>query len=60
MNNMTVINTFKGNNSNIVYIKAQHHQIMTTIAYRILKFEPMKPLLLFLATSILLLKSILS
>ena len=36
-----IINIFYSNDSNMVYIKIQNCQIMTTIAYRILKFEPM-------------------
>ena len=39
MNNTT--NIFVSDNSNIAYINTQHYQIMTTIAYRILKFESM-------------------
>ena len=41
MNNTVIINTFDSDNSNIAYIKTQHRQTMATIAYRILKFEPM-------------------
>ena len=41
MSDTTVINIFKSDNSNITYIKTQHCQIMVTITYRILKFEPM-------------------
>ena len=41
MNNTTVINTFNSDNSNIAYIKTQHCQIMATVTYMILKFEPM-------------------
>ena len=36
-----IINTFNSDNNNIAYIKTQHHQIMATNTYRILKFEPM-------------------
>ena len=39
MNNTTRINIFNSYNSNIAYTKTQNHQIMATIAYRILKFE---------------------
>ena len=39
MNNTTIINIFESDNSNIAYINNLHCQIMTTIAYRILKFE---------------------
>ena len=62
MNNTIVINIFDNDNSNIAYIKTQHHQIMANITHRILKFETMikKPIvtnhiffmLLLLATSI--------
>ena len=41
MNNKTIINIFNSDNSNIAYIKTQNCQIFITIAYRILKFEPM-------------------
>ena len=41
MNNTTTINIFNNDNNNIAYNKTQHCQIMTTIAYRILKFESM-------------------
>ena len=41
MNNTTVINAFNSDNRNIIYIKTQNQQIMVTITYRILKFEPM-------------------
>ena len=34
-----LINILNSDNSNIDYIKTQHCQIMTTIAYRILQFE---------------------
>ena len=40
MNNTTIINTFNIDNNNIAYTKTKHHQIITTIAYRILKPEP--------------------
>ena len=40
-NNATIINTFNSDNDNIANIKTQHHQIMTTIANRILKFKIM-------------------
>ena len=70
MNNSRIANNFKNENSNIIYIKTQHRQIMATIAYRILKFEPMiknqecqiihSLLLILSATSIPLLKSTLS
>ena len=40
MNNTTTSHTLKSDNSNIASIKTQHHKIMTTITYRILKFEP--------------------
>ena len=39
--NTTTINIFKSDNSNIAYVKTYHCQFMTTIAYRILKFESM-------------------
>ena len=39
--NTTIMNMFNTDNSNITYIKTQHRLIMTTIGYRILKFEPM-------------------
>ena len=47
MNNTTIINIFNSNNSNTAYIKTQHCQIRTTIAYRILKIESMikKPIM---------------
>ena len=41
MNNTTIISIFNSDNSNIAYIKTQNCQIITTIAYRIVKFEPM-------------------
>ena len=41
MNNTTITNNFNSDNSNIVYIKTQHHQIVTTIPNRIVKFKPM-------------------
>ena len=41
MNTTTTINTFDSDNNNITNNKTQHRQIMTTIADRILKFEPM-------------------
>ena len=41
MNNTTITNNFNSNNSNIVYIKTQHDQIVTTIPNRIVKFKPM-------------------
>ena len=41
MNNTTIISIFNSDNSNIAYIKIQNWQIITTIAHRILKFEPM-------------------
>ena len=41
MNNTTIINIFNSDNSNIAYINTLHCQIMTTIVYRILKFESM-------------------
>ena len=41
MNNTTVINVFKSDISNIAYTNNKHCQIMTTIAYIILKFESM-------------------
>ena len=41
MNNTIIINIFNSDNSNISKIKTQHHQIMTTITDRILKFKPM-------------------
>ena len=41
MNNTTILNTFDSDNSNVAYIKTQHRQIMATITYKILKFEPM-------------------
>ena len=37
----TLINILDSDNSNIAYIKTQHFQSMTTIAYIILKFESM-------------------
>ena len=39
MNNTSIINIFNSDNSNIAYIKTKHFQVMTTIEYRILKFE---------------------
>ena len=39
MENTTIINIYDSNNSNITYINNKHCQIMTTIAYRIFKFE---------------------
>ena len=39
--NITIINSCKSNYSNVANIKRQHHQIMATIADRILKFKPM-------------------
>ena len=41
LNNTTISNTFSSNNNNVAYIKTEHRQIMVTISYRILKFEPM-------------------
>ena len=41
VDNTMVTNTINSDNSNIAYIKIQHHQIMATIAYRSLKFEKM-------------------
>ena len=41
MNNTTTINTFNIDNSNIANINSQHRQVMTTITYEILNFEPM-------------------
>ena len=41
MNNTTIINIFNSGDTNITYNKAQHGQIMATIVYKILKFEPM-------------------
>ena len=41
MNNTTIINTFNIDNSNIANINSQHRQLMTTITYEILNFEPM-------------------
>ena len=41
MNNATVVKTFNSNNSNITYIMTQLCQILATITYRIMKFEPM-------------------
>ena len=40
MNNATIINTFNIDNINTAYTQTKHHQIITTIAYRILKPEP--------------------
>ena len=34
-------NTLTNDNSNIAFIKTQHHQIMAPIIYKILKFEPL-------------------
>ena len=39
MNNMAIINIFNNDNSNVTYMKLQHHEIMTTTLYRFLKFE---------------------
>ena len=39
MNNTTIINISNINNSNIAYMNTYHCQIMTTIAYRIVKYE---------------------
>ena len=49
MNNTTIINIFSIDNSNIAYNKTRHCLIMTTIAYRILKFKPMikKPIVAY-------------
>ena len=33
MNNITIVNIFDSDTSNIAYIKTQHCQIMTTNAY---------------------------
>ena len=41
MNNTMIINVFNSDNSNIAYNKRKNYQIMTAIAYRILKFESM-------------------
>ena len=41
MSDTTIINNFNSDDSNIAYIKTQNLQIMATLAYRILKFEPM-------------------
>ena len=41
MNNTTIVNILNSDNSNIADIKTKHCQIMTSIAYRILKFESM-------------------
>ena len=40
MDDARVINTCNINNDYIAYIKAKHCQIMATITYKILKFEP--------------------
>ena len=40
INHTTTINTFNSDNSNITKINIQHHQVMTTIKNRILKFKP--------------------
>ena len=39
MNNTTIIKTFRNDDSNITYIHSKYCQIMTTVAYRILKLE---------------------
>ena len=39
--NITIINIFNSENTIIASIKTKHCQIKATIAYRILKFEPM-------------------
>ena len=39
MNNATIIKIFNNDNINITYINIKRCQIMTTIAYIILKFE---------------------
>ena len=39
--NTTIINTFNSDNNNITNIKRQHHQIMTSITNRNLKFKTM-------------------
>ena len=39
MNNTTTINIFNSDNSDIAFINTPYCQIMTTIAYKILKFE---------------------
>ena len=41
MNNTTISSSFNSDNSNIANSKTQHRQIITTITYRILKFEPL-------------------
>ena len=40
MNNATIINTFNIDNINTAYTQTKHNQIITTVAYRILKPEP--------------------
>ena len=41
MNNTKIIKIFNSDNSNIVKIRTQNLQIMTTTTNEILKFEPM-------------------
>ena len=41
MNNAMVINTFNSANKITAFINTQNRQVMETITYRILKFEPM-------------------
>ena len=40
VNNTTIIDTFNSDNSNITKTNARLSQLMTTIANKILKFEP--------------------
>ena len=49
MNNTTITNIFNSADNNIAYINIQHCQIMTTIAYIILKFKSMikKPIVAY-------------
>ena len=41
MDNTTIINIFNSNNNNVASIKTENSQIMKTVRYQILKFEPM-------------------
>ena len=41
MNNTTIINIFNGDNSSIAYINTRHCQVITTIAFIVLKVESM-------------------
>ena len=41
MDNTTIVKIFNSNNNNAAYIKTENSQIMKTVGYQILKFEPM-------------------